>query len=106
MTALGKGLVGRACEIISDPACWTQSTAARDQRGRAVSARSNKATMFCAFGALTKAAHECGLSDRWLVEIFNVPALTQLIRANDSENHAAVLALLKRLDKEMGSTQG
>ncbi len=53
--------------------------------------------MFCGFGALIRAAHERGLSDRWLIEIFNALALTQVIRANDSQGHAAVLLLLERL---------
>ena len=42
--------------------------------------------MYCAFGALDKAADECGLSDRWLVELFNVLMLAQVIEANDSQD--------------------
>jgi hypothetical protein len=57
--------------------------------------------MFCAFGALNKAAHEHGLSDRWLVELFNVLTLSQVIQANDSQGHSAVLALLDQLEKEV-----
>jgi hypothetical protein len=98
MTSLRQALVRRACEIIRDPACWTQSTAARDQLSRAVSPQSAEATKFCGFGALLKAAHERGLSDRWLVEIFNALALTQVIHANDRQGHTAVLACLQGLD--------
>jgi hypothetical protein len=68
---------------------WTQSVAARDQSQRAVNPRSNDATKFCALGALTKASHEQGLSDRWLVELFNLLTLSQVIPANDCK---AILA--------------
>jgi hypothetical protein len=101
VAALHKALIDRAREIIRDPASWTQTTAARDQFRRAISPRSNEARMFCAFGALSKAAHEHGLSDRWLVDLFNPLSLSQLIRANDSQNHTAVLALLEQLEKEI-----
>ncbi len=101
MPSLRKALIRRAREIIQDPACWTQWTAARDHLQRATSPRSNDAKMYCAFGALDKAVKECGLSDRWLVELFNVFALSQVIRANDSQDHSAVLALLNQLEKEI-----
>ena len=68
---------------------WTQSVAARDQSQRAVNPRSNDAKKFCALGALTKASHEQGLSDRWLVELFNLLTLSQVIPANDCK---AILA--------------
>jgi hypothetical protein len=54
--------------------------------------------MFCGFGALIKAAHERGLSDRWLVEVFNALALTKIIHTNDSLGHVAVLACLEDLE--------
>jgi hypothetical protein len=98
MTPLRKALVRRAREIIGDPTRWTQSTAARDEQSRAVNPRSPEATQFCGFGALTKAAHEHGLSDRWLIEIFNALALTQVIHANDRHGHTAVLACLELLE--------
>ncbi len=101
MNSLRKALVNRACEIIRDPACWTQSVAARDQLGRAVSPQSTEARKFCAFGALTRAVHERGLPDRWLIELFNALALTHVIHANDTEGHAAVLACLERLENEV-----
>jgi hypothetical protein len=98
---LHKSLIRRAREIIRDPACWTQTTAARDDLQQAVSPRSDKARSFCAFGALTKAADEIGLSDRWLADLFDVSVLSQLVRANDSQDHAALMSLLNRLEKEM-----
>lgn len=101
MSGLHKALVRRAREIIQDPACWTQTVAARDQLQRAISPRSDEARKFCAVGALAKAANEHGLSDRWLVELFNALTLSQLIRANDSQSHTAILALLDQLEKEM-----
>jgi len=96
--SLRRDLVRRAREIISDPACWTQSTAARDQQSRSVRPLSAEAKSFCGFGALTRALHERGLTDRWLIEIFNALALTQLIRTNDDRGHAAVLAFLVQLE--------
>lgn len=101
MPALRKALIRRAREIIQDPACWTQSAAARDQLQRAISPRSNDAKKYCAIGALDKAAQERGLSDRWLVELFSVLTLSQVIRVNDSQDHSAILALLDQLEKEM-----
>jgi hypothetical protein len=100
VNTLGNSLVSRACDIIRDPGCWTQLTAARDHLSRAVSPRSPEAKMFCGFGALARAAHERDLSDRWLVEIFRCPGLTRLIEANDREGHAAVLTYLERLGRE------
>ena len=98
MDSLRQSLARRAREIISDPACWTQCVAARNQENRGVSPRSTEAQNFCGYGALTRAAEERGLSDRWLIEIFNALVLTQLIRANDEGGHAAVLAFLAQLE--------
>jgi hypothetical protein len=99
VNSLRKRIASRAREIISDPACWTHSTAAVDQHSRPVSPQSTDAQQFCGFGALTRAVHEQGLPDRWLVEIFNALSLTQLIRANQ-QGHSAVLAFLERLENE------
>lgn len=100
MKSLRKAIATRAREIIHDPVCWTHSTAARDGLCRAVSPKSTDAQKFCGFGALTRAVHERGLSDRWLVEIFNALALTEVIYANDQQGHSAVLAFLERLENE------
>ena len=101
MSTLRNSLASRACDIIRDPGGWTQLTAARDHLSRAVSPRSPEAKRFCGFGALARAAHERDLSDLWLVEIFRCPTLTRLIEANDREGHAAALAYLERLGREM-----
>ena len=100
MNTLANSLVSRACDIIRDPRCWTQSIAARDHLSRAVSPRSPEAQKFCGFGALARAAHERNLSEHWLVEIFHMPALIRLIQTNDREGHAAVLDYLERLGRE------
>ena len=99
MNSLRKAIASRACEIIHDPGCWTHSTAAVDQHSRPVSPQSPDAQKFCGFGALTRAVHERGLPDRWLVEIFNALALTEVIRANQ-QGHSAVLACLERLEND------
>ena len=100
MNTLGNSLVSRAYDIIREPGCWTQLSAARDHLSRAVSPRSPEAKMFCGFGALTRAAHERDLSELWLLEIFRCPALARLIEMNDSEGHAAVLTYLEHLGRE------
>lgn len=104
MTALStlcKDLIRRARKIIQDPACWTRTIAARDDLQRAVSPRSDRARSFCVFGALTKAADEIGLSDRWLADLFDASLLSELVRANDSQDHATLMDLLERVEKEM-----
>ena len=97
MDSLRQALTTRARAIISDPSCWTQSAAARDALSRPVSPASAEAMTFCGYGALIRALHERGLSDRWLVEVFNAAALTQLIHSNDSGTHADALASLHAL---------
>ena len=97
---LEKNLIRRAREIIQDQACWTQSTAARHDLLRAVNPRADEARSFCVFGALTKAVGELGLSDRWLTDLLNPSLLSQLISANDSLDHASLISLLKRLERE------
>jgi hypothetical protein len=99
VNSLRQSLTRKAQEIISDPARWTHSTAALDQHSRPVKPQSPDAQKFCGFGALTRAVHEQGLPDRWLIEIFNALALTQLIRANE-QGHSAVLACLERLEND------
>ena len=100
MSVLAKNLLSRAYNLVRDPKCWTQFTAARDHLSRAVSPRSPEARMFCGFGALARAAHERNLSEQSLAEIFPMPVLTRLIQMNDREGHAAVLAYLERLVRE------
>ena len=103
MSPLRKDLALRAHEIINDPACWTPSAAARDHQHRTVSPRSSDATTFCGLGALTRAAHERGLSDRWLIDIFDASTLTKVVRAND-DGHSAVLACLKQLGTQSATS--
>ena len=100
VNSLRKAIATRACEIIREPERWTQSASAHDNLSQSVSPQSTNATKFCGFGALEKAVQERGLPDRWLVEIFNALALTQVIHANDTQGHAAVLACLERIATE------
>ena len=97
MNSLPQDLRRRALDIIRDPLCWTQSASARDGQYRSVSPRSPEARSFCGFGALARAAHERGLSEWLLSDIFGPGALANLIRVNDSQNHDAVLACLHDL---------
>jgi hypothetical protein len=100
MSAFSKSLIRRAREIIQDPACWTQTAAARDHLRRAVSPRSGEARSFCIFGAITKAADEIGLSDRWLADLFDPSLLSKLIRMNDKQDHAKLIELLEQLERD------
>jgi hypothetical protein len=106
MNTLANSLVSRACDIIRDPGCWTQLTAARDHVSRAVSPRSPEAQKFCGFGALARAAHERNLSEQSRAEIFSMPVLVRLIQMNDREDHAAVLDYPERLGPEAGGGLG
>jgi len=101
MDSLRQALTTRAREIISDPACRTQSATGCDALSRPVSPASAEARAFCGYGALRKALHERGLPDRWLVEMFNTAALTQLIRSNDSGTHTDALASLHALGSDV-----
>jgi hypothetical protein len=92
----GNAITRRAREIIQDSANWTPTASARDESAAAVSPLSQRATMFCGLGALIRAAHELGYSERWLVDIFGVGALGDLVRANDY-GHLEVLARLDKL---------
>jgi hypothetical protein len=71
--------------------------AARDHLSRPVSPAAPEARAFCGFGALTKALHEHGLPDRWLIEVFDAATLTRLIRTNDRQGHAEVLTILQSI---------
>jgi len=65
---LGNTVAQRAREIIRHPRNWTQTASARDESAAAVSPLSPQATMFCGLGALIRAAHELGYSERWLID--------------------------------------
>lgn len=98
MDAIRKTLISRAREIIREPACWTQGTAARDHLEGAVSSKSDVARRFCILGALIRAAHEHGLTEPVVAELFSATKLSDLVRANDSQDHSSVLALLEQIE--------
>lgn len=93
---IASDIARRACEIIHDPANWTPTASARDERAAAVSPLSPQATQFCGVGALVRAAHELGYSERWLVDIFGAFPLNDLVRSNHL-GHAEVLLNLTKL---------
>jgi hypothetical protein len=92
----GNAIAQRAHEIIRQPQNWTPTASARDKSATAVSPLSPRASMFCGLGALIRAAHELGYSERWLIDIFGAGPLGDLVRANDC-GHAEVLACLDKL---------
>lgn len=80
----------RARDLISDPARWTQGEFARDVEGVGVAPNSDKATCWCALGAL-----------RRVTRSFNVPwrligGISQnhlyITDFNDGHTHVDVLA--------------
>ena len=96
---LATDIAQRAREIIYDPATWTSTASARDESAAAVSPLSPQATKFCGLGALVRAAHELGYSERWLVDIFGASPLGDLVRSNHL-GHAEVLSNLAKLGSE------
>ena len=96
---LATEIARRAREIIHDPATWTSTASARDESAAAVSPLSPQATKFCGLGALVRAAHELGYSERWLVDIFGASPLGDLVRSHHLGD-AMVLSNLAKLGSE------
>lgn len=102
-------VLGRAREILSDPARWTQGEFARDAQGRAMSAGQasacDEATCFCLIGAIRRAAWGLGRDGR----LYGCCAArecisrclssrgetTHIANFNDNASHAEVLSVLE-----------
>lgn len=84
-------ILTKARALISDPARWTQRSAAKDVSGNDVLANSPKAVCWCSAGALLKA------SRRSSIGFVPMGTLSQEMEFsvsyfNDSHTHAEVLA--------------
>lgn len=89
-----------ARKLISDPAHWTKAAFARSANGEERNCLDGEASCWCAWGALYRAAYDCG--DKSLDEV--EPARAILARSmddsipsfNDNHTHAEVLAAFDR----------
>jgi hypothetical protein len=91
-------IIEHARSLIADEAHWCRRQIAVDADDVPVCAADEKASKLCAYGALMAAAHQmtgdrdraCELTSR-VVSSFG--GSSALIKANDTDGHAAVVAL-------------
>jgi len=92
-------IIPRARALIEDEDHWCRGGLARDKFGVSVLPTDSEARRRCAFGALIAAAHEATGDMRQAYE-FAILAMgstrgaAALVTVNDTEGHAAALALL------------
>ena len=94
-------VIERARMLIEDESQWCRGTLARDERGWQVDPTDTTARQRCAFGALVAAAFELIGDIKRAHDLANVAAreircTSSLINTNDTEGHAAVLALFDK----------
>jgi len=95
-------IIERARALIADENNWCRGTLARDVRGKQVDPTDSVARRRCAYGALIAAAFELvgdlkqahNLADAVAKEIRGP---SSLINTNDTEGHAAVLAIFDKV---------
>ena len=98
--ALERQIIETARALIADPACWTQGEFARDGDGNPASWKSPRATRFCIWGALHRAAYDLIGDHRQSVIMTDRAACalrargTSLSGDNDRGTHADALAVL------------
>ncbi len=98
---LNRPIIERARALIANENHWCRAAVARDERGFQVDPTGATARQRCAFGALVAAAFELvgdikqahDLASSVAREIRCTPSL---INTNDTEGHAAVLALFDK----------
>ena len=54
-------------ELLSDPEHWTKEASARSSNGQSVPPCDKKACSWCLYGAIVKASHETGYTNRQLL---------------------------------------
>ena len=99
---LTRPIIERARVLIADEKHWCRAALARDERGFQVDPTDAAALQRCAFGALVAAAFELvgdlkqahNLADAVAREVCGP---SSLIHTNDTEGHAAVLALFDKV---------
>jgi hypothetical protein len=98
---LSRPIIERARALIADEAHWCRAALARDERGWPTDPTDATALKRCAYGALVAAAFELVgdlkhahiLADAVAKEVHGP---SSLINTNDSEGHAAVLAVFDK----------
>jgi hypothetical protein len=99
---LTRPIIERARALIADEDHWCRAALAKDERGRQVDPTDAIARQRCAFGALIAASFELvgGLKQAHnLAEAVarEIRCCSSLINTNDTEGHAAVLALFDKV---------
>jgi hypothetical protein len=98
---LTRPIIERARSLIADEQHWCRAALARDERGRQVDPTDATARQRCAFGALIAAAFELVGDIKQAHDLAEAVAreircCSSLINTNDTEGHAAVLALFDK----------
>ena len=91
-------IIERARALIADEAHWCRRQIALDADGMAVCATDRRASKLCAYGALIASArhmtNDCDQSYRLVFRAATqFGGSTALIEVNDTDGHAAVIAL-------------
>jgi hypothetical protein len=94
-------IIERARTLIEDENHWCRAALARDERGRQVDPTDMTAHQRCALGALVAAAFELVGDIKRAHDLANsvareIRCTSSLINTNDTEGHAAVLALFDK----------
>ncbi len=98
---INRHVIERARILIADESQWCRAALARDEGGRQVDPTDTTARQRCAFGALVAAAFELigdikQAHDLAVVAAREIRCTSSLINMNDTEGHAAVLALFDK----------
>jgi hypothetical protein len=98
---INRHVIERARILIADESQWCRAALARDELGRQVDPTDATARQRCAFGALVAAAFELIGDLKQAHDLAGVAAreircTSSLINTNDTEGHAAVLALFDK----------
>src|SRR4029079_15560229 len=95
-------LAERARALLQDEKAWCRGELAVDNSGSPVCPTANTASKGCAYGALVAVAHRMAGDSPGAFDLADVAARhlggsDAIMRANDKQGHAAVLALLAEL---------
>jgi hypothetical protein len=98
---LTRPIIERARSLIADESQWCRAALARDERGWQVDPTDTTARRRCAFGALVAAAFDLVGDIKQAHDLAGAAAreircTSSLINTNDTDGHAAVLALFDR----------
>jgi hypothetical protein len=103
LNSIEKRIIARAINLIADQGHWTRGALARKSNNQPCSWSDPGAAMFCAVGALNRAATEeikgwgCSRAmeaQEFIMSANNRPR-AELIEINDEEGHSAVIAMFK-----------